>query len=597
MCGVNQNEYCIRSKDCDTTRPKRLSGVTPKGDNRVWIRMTRVDKMIFIGMLIGSSRLRRQLSVGSQLNNPGETLMSIKETFRGKALRASILPLTMFVAVTASNAQTTPGALDTTWGSSGIATTNIVGFNDVSRVVLVQRDNKIITAGYCSNSSSTHGFCVARYNNEATNAGTRDLQFNRLGNVPGTNSILPTEGAGVLRRVSAGQIQSDGKIVLAGECGQTDFCVARFNADGTADSSFNSTSNGVSPATPGYNIVSTNYSTPSNRPGLLYDTTLMAIQSDGRIVLATECGNTGSGSTCLIRFTAAGVVDPAFSGNARAAVAPSISPIGLTVLGDDKLLLVGTCSNTLCLTTFSTDGAAYDSKVVSLPTNANGFGFYGLAVRGDGRLLVGGSNGTNRFAAFLLNLDGTVDSSFGAAGAAFVDVPNVTYVSLPAVAVHADGRVVVAGACRGENGSGRFPCASRFTLDGRPDLSFGAPSYAYNTTQGENNRVGLALQADGKVVLSFQKSYPNTGPGTTDVADFTTIRVVGGATYSSCNTDVDGDGKHLATVDGLILARAMLGFSDANILNGIAIDQTNARRKDWPSIKRFLVEQCNLSAR
>jgi uncharacterized delta-60 repeat protein len=487
-------------------------------------------------------------------------------------------------------AQNTPGVVDPNWGSNGIVTTNLVGFNDVSRVTLVQKDNKVVVAGYCADSASKYGFCVARYNVN----GTRDLQFNRFGTVPGTNAILPP-GAGTLRRISAGQIQSDGKILLAGECGQTDFCIARFNADGTVDTSFNGVSGGVSPATPGYNIVSTNYSTPSNRIGLLYDTTLMAVQSDGRIVLATECGQFSGGSTCLIRFTSTGGVDPSFSGNARASVTPSIRPIGFTTLGNDQLLVVGICSSGLCITTYNADGTQYDAKVATLPASLNGFSLYGLAVRGDGKFVAGGSNGSNRFAALLLNPDGAFENSFGINGVSFVDVPNTSSISATSVAAYPDGRIVMAAACQGSGAFSSVPCVARFAVDGRPDISFGTPSYNYNSVNGDNYRVGLALQSDGKVLLSFQKNYPNTG-GASDVADFTTIRIGGGTTYPSCNTDLDGDGKYLATIDGLILARVMLGMTGTDVLNGIAIDQANARRKDWPSIKKFLVEQCNVNA-
>jgi uncharacterized delta-60 repeat protein len=484
------------------------------------------------------------------------------------------------------------GTLDTDWGSSGIVTTNIVGFNDVSRVTLLQKDDKIVVAGYCGNSAAAYGFCIARYN---TN-GTRDLQFNRLGVIPGTNAILPPGGGGVLRRISAGQIQADGKIVLAGECGQTDICIARFNADGTPDTTFNSVAGGVSPATPGYNIVSTNYSTPSSRVGLVYDSTLMTIQSDGRIVLATECGQFSGGSTCLIRFTSVGGVDPSFSGNARASVTSSIKPIGFTALGNDQLLVVGICSSGLCLTTYNADGTQYDAKVVTSPASLNGFNLYGLAVRGDGKLVVGGSNGSNRFTALLLNLDGTFENSFGVGGVSFVDVPNVNSVSTTTVAAFPDGRTVVAAVCQGSGAFSSVPCATRFAVDGRPDISFGTPSYSYGAVNGDNYRVGLVLQPDGKILVSFQKNYPNTG-GASDVADFTTIRINGGANYPSCSADVDGDGKYLATIDGLILTRVMLGISGADVLSGIAINQTNARRKDWPSIKKFLVEQCNVNAR
>ncbi|HNY48643.1 MAG TPA: hypothetical protein PKN64_16930, partial [Casimicrobium sp.] len=61
-----------------------------------------------------------------------------------------------------------------------------------------------------------------------------------------------------------------------------------------------------------------------------------------------------------------------------------------------------------------------------------------------------------------------------------------------------------------------------------------------------------------------------------------------------CAMDVDGDGSVVATKDGLIAARAMLGLTGAAVTNGISFSGA-ATRTDWTSIRRYLVNQCGMT--
>ena len=58
----------------------------------------------------------------------------------------------------------------------------------------------------------------------------------------------------------------------------------------------------------------------------------------------------------------------------------------------------------------------------------------------------------------------------------------------------------------------------------------------------------------------------------------------------ACNMDVDGDGKILATADGILLARAMLGLKGSALTaNAIGAGST---RTDAAAITAFLVNRC-----
>src|SRR5207247_1649268 len=93
----------------------------------------------------------------------------------------------------------------------------------------VQQDGKIVVAGYSYNGSNDD-FAVARYNTD----GTLDTSFDGDGKL-----TTPFGGSDDIGFAVA--IQGDGKIVVVGRTfngSNWDFAVARYNADGSLDTSF-----------------------------------------------------------------------------------------------------------------------------------------------------------------------------------------------------------------------------------------------------------------------------------------------------------------------------------------------------------------------
>ncbi len=122
----------------------------------------------------------------------------------------------------------TTGALDASFGVGGIVTTTISTGNDTARAVAIQSDGKIVVAG-----DSNAKFAIVRYN---TN-GTLDTSFDGSG-------IVVKTVAGANNLAHAVLIQPDGKIVAVGEVdpgGSNDFALVRYNSSGTLDTSFNGT--------------------------------------------------------------------------------------------------------------------------------------------------------------------------------------------------------------------------------------------------------------------------------------------------------------------------------------------------------------------
>jgi uncharacterized delta-60 repeat protein len=128
---------------------------------------------------------------------------------------------------------TATGQRDFSWGSSGIVKTDIVS-SDKAFDMAVQPDGKFLLAGYQGGSNLNSQVTVVRYN---TN-GTLDTTFGS-GGVAG---IRVTSGS--FQGASAVTLQPDGKIVVAGDVtpnntsDSNDWVIARFNTNGTADSTF-----------------------------------------------------------------------------------------------------------------------------------------------------------------------------------------------------------------------------------------------------------------------------------------------------------------------------------------------------------------------
>jgi uncharacterized delta-60 repeat protein len=129
------------------------------------------------------------------------------------------------IALVRYNADGTP---DGSFGNGGILTTDLGDRIDRCMRVAIQRDGKIVAAGYAANFGATNRWMLVRY---ATN-GTLDMTFGANGKV----TAMPAHGSlGEIPYALA--VQADGKILLGGV--QSDrFVLLRFNTDGTADTTF-----------------------------------------------------------------------------------------------------------------------------------------------------------------------------------------------------------------------------------------------------------------------------------------------------------------------------------------------------------------------
>ncbi len=327
------------------------------------------------------------------------------------------------------------GSLDTSFGSSGKVTTSIGDGDDFANAVAIQTDGKIVAAGVAK-SGNQNSFALTRYNTD----GSLDTSFGSSGKVTTAFGIFDDHAYSVA-------IQTDGKIVAAGYAdiigSQNSFALARYNTDGSLDTSFGSTGK----------------VTTSIGGGLGSGAYAMAIQTDGKIVTAGFANDGVKNSYALIRYNTDGSLDTSFgsSGNVITAI-----------------------------------GTSYDYA------NA-------VAIQADGKIVAAGSanNGArNNFALVRYNSNGSLDTSFGSSGKVTTTIGSSDDLAF-AVAIQKDSKIVAAGYAM--NGSQNSIALIRYNTDGSLDTSFGS-SGKVTTAIGISNDVvyGVAIQSDGKIVAVGQ---------------------------------------------------------------------------------------------
>jgi uncharacterized delta-60 repeat protein len=339
--------------------------------------------------------------------------------------------------VLAASAAAAPGELDASFDTDGLVTTNFpsVGSERADALAL-QADGKLVAAGSAGAGSSRFG--LARYNGD----GTLDSTFDGDGLVL---TAFPESGSADANALA---VQPDGKLVAAGGVGfiPSGFAVARYNADGSLDSSFGGDGRVVTgyPPTPGG-------FTFSPARGLV-------LQPDGKIVVA---GNTTIAGDCrfaLARYNADGTPDANFDG----------------------------------------DGLATGPTFIACEANA-------LVLRTDGKLVVAGSLANNPFGSERVfglarfNPDGSLDPTFDGDGIAIANFVAALSEGATALVLQPDGKLVATGLLGAGEGFG----LARFEPNGALDATFdddGVVITGQLLIRG--NPLGLVLQPDGKLVAA-----------------------------------------------------------------------------------------------
>ncbi|RKT06111.1 putative repeat protein (TIGR01451 family)/uncharacterized delta-60 repeat protein [Streptomyces sp. 3211.6] len=334
------------------------------------------------------------------------------------------------------------GSLDPTFNgdgdNDGKIQTDLRGGDDVADAVAVQPDGKLVVAGYSADPDVTGSFTVARFNPD----GSLDTSFDGDGfTFTDFGTTGPQEAFGIA-------IQPGGAIVAAGESG-TDVALARYNpADGSLDTTFD-----------GDGKVTTGFAGGS---ASAYDVTL---QSDNKIVIAGRSGYnypSNDSDFALARYNPDGSLDTAFDGDGRVTTGftgPDVAS-GVKVQPDGKIVTAGRAAFDFALARYNPDGSldtAFDGDgKVTTDFGANTLdGAADLALQPDGKIVAAGISQAD-FGVARYTTNGTLDTGFGTGGKVHTDVSSGYFDTANAVALQADGKIVVSGNTGDDRGLVRY---------------------------------------------------------------------------------------------------------------------------------------------
>lgn len=333
------------------------------------------------------------------------------------------------------------GSPDASFGAGGIVTTAFNGGTGTAHDVAVQGDGRIVVVGSTRARAGFAGddnFGVRRFNSD----GSLDASF-------GAGGIVSTDFSGLADSAKAVALQSDGKIVVAGQTQGalgTDLAVVRYNTDGSLDASFGNGGRVITDVAGGVDFA-----------------TALALQPDGRIVVLARVSLAGSNVVAipaLVRYGTSGAPDSGFGANGKVVGATSGPADHLALQADGKLLVAGSVNagssnSAFGLTRFLANGApdsAFGTPTASFFPSGNGTIGRAVAVQADGRIVVVGeaaSGGSTTFdvAVARFDVNGTLDPSFDTDGRLTVDYFGGADAGLDVV-IQPDGRIVVAGSAR-----------------------------------------------------------------------------------------------------------------------------------------------------
>lgn len=235
------------------------------------------------------------------------------------------------------NADGTP---DNTFGTLGLAHTDIGPLNEDLYAITIQSDGKIVAVGAAREASASfHAVTLCRYNVD----GSPDASF-------GTGGVVCVNLSGEGERANDVGLQADGKIVVCGEHNITGL-VARYLPNGDLDSTFGTDGRSFFPTT----TLFTRY-------------LKLLIQADGKIVVVGEESSGTDNDILIVRYNSDGTLDTSFPSSTSSGYL-TLDPTSLNEKGsailqqtDGKYLIAGetsTSTNSALLVRLNTDGS-YD---------------------------------------------------------------------------------------------------------------------------------------------------------------------------------------------------------------------------------------------
>lgn len=379
----------------------------------------------------------------------------------------------------------TSGSLDSTFAGTGAVALGSGSENGLG--VVVQPDRNIVIAG-STGAGLQSNFLLARFQTD----GVLNPAF-------GNQGVVNTDFYHQADEATAVALESDGNIVAVGNV-QTatniQFGIARYLPSGALDISFG-------------NLGRVSFGIGTSNSGA----TAVAIDQSGNLVIA---GYAFSGTTqvfALARVLANGTVDNGFGSSGLTITSVGSGNAYLTSVnidGSGRILATGYASNgtandmvSIRYTSSGAVDASYGSSGVSILDFGTGTDnrCYQSVLFPNGQMILAGSttsNGITNPALVRINVDGTLDTTFGASGKVILSLG--TNSDIRGLSSGPNGPIYAAGTLYGTTAESMV--VSRLNWDGSLDNTFATNGTAdIPLSSGSDIVYGLAEQANGKVLL------------------------------------------------------------------------------------------------
>lgn len=434
----------------------------------------------------------------------------------------------------------------------------------------VDSSGRIVVAG-SSGDYFAQRFAVARLNpdgsldNTFASGGEATLSF-------GTN-------VGERDDASSVALDSAGHIVLAGSTysysAEETFAVARLNADGSLDSSFNGTGK----------VTMGQFGNSGNEPAFASSE---AIDSSGNIVVAGAAYGPftdGYGERfALARLTARGALDSSFGNSGTTTVTFSggsleyDSAAGVALDPSGHIVVAGTSVRyypyytgpTFAVARLNSDGSL-DASFAGSGKTTVGFSGYdenaaGVALDGSGHVVVAGTVNRTSTATWQaigvtrLNADGSVDGAWGSGGLVATSITGASLdIAADMTITQPDGKIVVVGLSTPQASTANL-AVTRYNSDGTLDSAFG--------------QSGKAVIGSSSGMLLNPSSVSIDGSGRIDIAGAVTTNQGPSVAVVRLNSDGSLDTTFGTGGESVLSEFGGSAYWAYNSATGLAIDSS-----------------------
>jgi len=396
-------------------------------------------------------------------------------------MRKSIL-IIVLINLTFPNAHAAPGQLDTTFGSAGLRVTP-VSKQDILSAITINPSDSILITGITQTTAPT--IFLAQY----TSSGALDTtNFNSGGSMPGTQTLL----VGSRSEANAIALDSSNKILVAGFAieSQTNILLARYNTNGTLDTSgFNNPN--------GYVTLSVGTGATANAVG---------VQSTGKIIVAGTSVNGGTPSFTLARFTSTGTLDTTFgsSGITLTQIGALNILTAIVIQSNDKIVAIGSVDNQITIIRYNADGSidtGFGTAGILQPNVGYPGIIYDVALDSSGNIIVAGSvivSGIYKSLLIRCTSSGALDTTFNTTGYVIqLIVYGSEYYSLT---VQSDNKIIAAGYTIGRISNELT--ISRYLTNGTLDTGYGSSGTTISDFGTDIFAQDVKLQSSGNSITA-----------------------------------------------------------------------------------------------